>query len=69
LIVLAFLSADLSASFAQTTCKSIRSVPTLVLEPMSNDVKASLADAANEAENDKVMAPIVDLFQTMRTAE
>lgn len=62
------LAAVGSPSEAQTACKPIPPVATLVLKSMYSDAKSSVVDQANEADNAKAKAPIFDFFRAIEHA-
>jgi hypothetical protein len=68
LTFLAVLAAAGSPSQAQTACKAIPPLATLVLKNMYSDAKSSIVDPANEADNARTKAPIFDLFRTTEHA-
>jgi poly(beta-D-mannuronate) lyase len=68
LISLALVVAGAAPAHAQTGCKAIQPLATLVLAPMYSDAKSSVADQANEANNAKAKAPIFDLFRATEHA-
>jgi poly(beta-D-mannuronate) lyase len=68
LTFLALLAAVGAPSQAQTACKAIPPLATLVLKDMYSDAKSSVVDPANETANARTKAPIFDLFRATEHA-